>query len=257
MTKFYTVCYNEGTCGSFIASLLVLILSNSDNDLTFTEYGASDAIYGKYFSSKLDNSLYNSFRDVFKIRKKENNNDNFIIWKGVESRPDCDATTILQPDWHQLVITHEAEDFLMIRLLHWYKGNRTYYHRFYNNNKDKMSMSIDDAIGFDNVVKFLKEYISVMLSDRHAQFDQNVSSVWYEYYDQLPDEHKNRFTVIKFRDILSNPALTLEVLENMTGVCISQEVKLNYKRYLDAQKISFKKIFEHPELAPMVGELVL
>ena len=251
---FYTVCYNEGTCGSFIASLLVLMLTETSSHLHFTSNGACDKIYAEYAKSKLDLSDFKNHNDVFKIKPLDTNSDNFTIWKGVEANVNCEQANMYQSNWHQLVITHEIEELLAIRLLHWYKGDRFYYQRFYKNNLDRVSFKVEDIrnLKFEETIEFLKEFISLMLSDEFAKFDQNVPSKWGHYYNSLDNKCKEKFTTIKFADILGNPELVLATLSNMTGKSITEHVRFNYNQYLIMQQKSFKNIFGTTDLAPAV-----
>lgn len=252
---FYTVCYNEGTCGSFIASLLILVLSNDTTTVVpISPKGSCESLYGYYSDTKLDLSAFLSYKDVFKIKPAHSNSDNFTVWKGVEAYVDCVEADSYQPKWHQLVVTHELEELLPIRLIHWYKGDKNYYQRFYENNKDKISIKVDDVrtLDYDTVVKFLKEFIPVMLADEFAKFDQNVPATWNRYYESLDEVHRNNFTTIKFSDILSNPELVLDTLSKMTAKPISENVRESYRRYLMAQQNVFVQIFRDTGLAPKI-----
>lgn len=252
---FYTVCYNEGTCGSFIASLLILMLSDdTSTKVSLTPKGSCESLYGLYSDKKLDLSEFNSYDDVFKIKPKQDNNDGFTVWKGIEADVNCVEADFYQPNWHQLVITHEINELLPIRLIHWYKSDKSYYQRFYENNRDKISIKVEDVrtLGYDDVVKFLKEYIPVMLADEFAKFDQNVPEVWNKYYESLTDQHKKNFTTIKFSDILGNPELILDTLSMMTSKPVSKNVRDSYRMYLDAQEIAFTQIFRDTGLAPKI-----
>jgi hypothetical protein len=252
---FYTVCYNEGTCGAFIASLLILMLSeDTATKVPISPKGSCESLYGYYSDTKLDLSEFKSFHDVFKIKPAHDNTDNFTVWKGVESCINCEEADWYQTNWHQLVITHELDELLPIRLIHWYKGDKNYYQRFYENNRDKISIKIDDirTLDYDTLVKFLKEFIPVMLDDPFAKFDQNVPSVWNKYYESLSEKHKRNFTTIKFSDILGNPQLILDTLSKMTGKTVSQNVINNYRNYLLAQQVVFTQIFRDTNLAPKI-----
>jgi hypothetical protein len=252
---FYTVCYNEGTCGSFIASLLILMLSEDSTTIVPVSLkGSCESLYGNYSHAKLDLSEFESFRDVFKIKPASTNTDNFTVWKGVESYVDCEEADRHQPNWHQLVITHEIDELFPIRLMHWFKGDVSYYQRFYNDNKDKMTMEVDDvrSLRYEDIVKFLTEYIPVMLANEFAKFDQNVPSVWNKYYESLSEKHKKNFTTIKFSDILGDPELVLDTLSKMTSKPVTENIRDSYRIYLDAQRNVFAQIFRDTGLAPKI-----
>ena len=248
----YSVSFRGGTCGHFIAMLLLYSLSDRTDDIVFESTGGAHTPFIKWISENVENEFEGEplFKvlDIYRSSKlKDTSPYNFLIQPIPFIIPDLNELYQVNPNFKHIIITCDSQDLLKAEINYFYKRLspvlwNSEFNEVYDILKNTYSIQNKNA---NNLLELSPTEIKAILSYnsnreyimRRGVFTRYTSSEcpFVDDHYVVPDQFKDHVTLINFRDILENKQLILEKISTITGKATTSDLERQYNNYLALQ----------------------
>ena len=252
----YSVSFRGGTCGHFIAMLIIYLLSNRSDDIAYEATGGCHTPVLNWVNDNI-RGIEGTFEvvEVYKSAKLlDSSPHNFLIQPMPFTIPDLDELYNVNPNFKHVIITCDSNDLLKAEINYFYKRHapslwNSEFVEVYNilkNTNDIQNKTVNNLLELapseiKAILRFnsTREY-TITRGNLKRNTADNCLFVDNKYV--VSEKYKNNVTLINFNNILNNKSTVLEKISSITGQSITADLERQYDRYLALQVQLDKKL---------------
>jgi len=256
--NFIPVISNSGASGKFISTILTYSANNIDFPFDPRKTTADYHTEACYFMDRHTNLGWTgqpTSMDFWNnILFKNNSPFRTMSFAGGSLSMHLQFKKFLNdfPNGKIVYITVTNDDILTIDLNHAWKLDL----RLYMNQDQIKELDSKEEKSFDWRKEYSIDKVTQIVKDRLALdygFPEHYSNTSHRFirkwHSTLPDNLKKRIFLINFSDIVGNPELVIETLEQVSGNVFTQNLLNAYAQYVNIQLDHYKEhIPWHPAL---------